>query len=32
MREMRHEYRILVRKPAGKRQLGRPGCRWDGNI
>jgi hypothetical protein len=29
MRKMRHEYRILVRKPAGKRELGRPKCRWD---
>jgi len=25
-------YRVLVRKPAGKRPLGRPRCRWEDNI
>jgi hypothetical protein len=25
-------YSILVRKPEGKRPLGRPGCRWEDNI
>jgi hypothetical protein len=25
-------YRILVGKPEGKRQLGKPGCRWEDNI
>jgi hypothetical protein len=25
-------YRILVGKPEGKRPLGRPRCRWVGNI
>jgi hypothetical protein len=25
-------YRILVGKPEGKRQLGRPRHRWEGNI
>jgi hypothetical protein len=25
-------YRILVGKPAGKRPLGRPSCRWEDNI
>jgi len=28
----RGAYRILVRRPEGKRLLGRPGCRWEGNI
>jgi hypothetical protein len=23
---------VLVGKPEGKRPLGRPGCRWEGNI
>jgi hypothetical protein len=32
MREMRYTYKILVRKPGGKRPLGRPRCRWDNNI
>jgi hypothetical protein len=27
--EMRNAYYILVGKPAGKRQLGRPRCRWE---
>jgi hypothetical protein len=25
-------YRVLVGKPEGKRQLGRPTCRWEDNI
>jgi hypothetical protein len=25
-------YRLLVRKPEGKRPLGRPRCRWIDNI
>jgi hypothetical protein len=28
MEEKRNAYRILVRKPEGKRPLGRPRCRW----
>jgi hypothetical protein len=32
MGEKRNEYRILVRKPEGKRPLGRPICRWEDNI
>jgi hypothetical protein len=32
MRTMRNAYRILVRKPEGKRLLGRPRCRWVDNI
>jgi hypothetical protein len=27
-----HAYRILIRKPEGKRPLGRPRCRWEDNI
>jgi hypothetical protein len=30
--EKRNAYRILVGKPEGKRPLGRPRCRWEGNI
>jgi len=30
--EMRNAYNILVVNPDGKRQLGRPRLRWDGNI
>jgi hypothetical protein len=26
------EYSVLVRKPEGKRPLGRPKCRWEYNI
>jgi hypothetical protein len=26
------EYRVLVGKPEGQRQLGRPGHRWEDNI
>jgi hypothetical protein len=29
MREMRNAYKILVEKFEGKRQLGRPGRRWE---
>ena len=25
-------YRVLVGEPEGKRPLGRPRCRWEGNI
>jgi transposase len=32
MRQKRNLYRILVGKPEGKRPLGRPRCRWVGNI
>jgi hypothetical protein len=32
MRERRGVYRVLVRKPEGKRPLGRPRCRWEDNI
>jgi hypothetical protein len=28
MREKRNMYRLLVRKPQGKRPPGRPRCRW----
>jgi hypothetical protein len=30
--EGRGVYRVLVRKPEGKRQLGRPRRRWENNI
>jgi len=30
--EGRGVYRILVRKPEGKRSLGRPRCRWEDTI
>jgi hypothetical protein len=30
--EGRGVYRVLVRKPEGKRPLGRPRCRWEDNI
>jgi len=29
MEDMRNAYKILVRKPEGKRQLGRPRHRWE---
>ena len=29
MRERRGAYRVLIRKPEGKRPLGRPRRRWD---
>jgi hypothetical protein len=32
MGETRIAYRLLVGKPEGKRPLGRPRCRWVGNI
>jgi hypothetical protein len=32
MEERRGIYRALVRKPAGKRPLGRPRRRWEDNI
>jgi hypothetical protein len=32
MGEMRNVYKILVRKPEGKRLLGRPRHIWEGNI
>jgi hypothetical protein len=32
MGEMRNVYRLLVRKPEGKRPLGRPRRRWMDNI
>jgi hypothetical protein len=32
MREKMTVYRLLVRKPEGKRPLGRPRCRWIDNI
>jgi hypothetical protein len=30
--EDRGVYRILVGKPAGKRPLGKPRCRWEDNV
>jgi len=32
MGEGRGVHRVLVGKPAGKRPLGRPRCRWEDNI
>ena len=32
MGQGRGVYRVLVRKPEGKRPLGRPWCRWEDNI
>jgi hypothetical protein len=32
MREGRGVYRVLVRRPEGKRPLGRPRCTWEDNI
>jgi len=32
MGERRGVYRVLVRKPEGKRLLGRTRCRWEDNI
>jgi hypothetical protein len=32
MLERRGVYRVLVGEPEGKRPLGRPRCRWEGNI
>jgi hypothetical protein len=30
--EKRNAYRLLVGKPEGKRQLGRPRCSWENNV
>jgi hypothetical protein len=30
--EGRGVYRVLVGRPEGKKPLGRPRCRWEGNI
>jgi hypothetical protein len=30
--DKKNEYRLLVRKPEGKRPLGRPRRRWVGNV
>jgi len=32
MGELRNAYTVLVRKPRGKRPLGRPRCRWEDSI
>jgi hypothetical protein len=32
MDEKENAYRLLGRKPVGKRQLGRPSPRWEDNI
>jgi hypothetical protein len=32
MEEMRNAYKILVGKLEGNRPLGRPRCKWEGNI
>jgi hypothetical protein len=32
MGDGRGAYRVLVGRPEGKRPLGRPRCRWEGNI
>jgi hypothetical protein len=32
MGEVRSVYRVFVEKPEGKRPLGRPRRRWEGNI
>jgi len=32
MMDRRGVYRVLVGKPKGKKPLGRPRCRWQGNI
>jgi hypothetical protein len=32
MGEMRNAYKLLVRKPEGKRLLRRPRCGWEDNI
>ena len=32
MEQSRNAYRVLVRKPEGKRLSGRPRCRWEDNI
>jgi hypothetical protein len=32
MGQRRNAYRLLLGKPEGKRTIGRPKCRWVGNI
>ena len=32
MEQSRNAHRIVVRKPDGRRPLGRPRCRWEDNI
>jgi hypothetical protein len=32
MGEIRNPYKISVGKPEGKRELGRPWCRWKSNV
>jgi hypothetical protein len=32
MAKTQHEYKALIRKPKGKRPLGRIRCRWEVNI
>jgi hypothetical protein len=32
MGDRRREYRVVVGKPEGKRQVGRPWCIWENNI
>jgi len=32
MEQMKNSYKVLVRKPEGKRLLGRPRCRWEDKI
>jgi hypothetical protein len=32
MEEMRHEYKIMARKPERKTPIGRPRSRWEDNI
>jgi hypothetical protein len=32
MADRRHAFRVLVRRPEGKRPLGRPRCRCEDNI
>jgi hypothetical protein len=32
MREIKNDYKISVRKPEGKRALGRPRRRWEDNV
>ena len=32
MEDGKSAFKILRGKPAGKRSIGRPSCRWEGNI
>ena len=32
VKESRNTFKILTRNPTGKRPIGRPGHRWEGNI